>query len=178
MIIKGERIVLRAAEREDLPRFVQWLNDPAVLKYFGGVLPMSLDHEEAWFSNMLRDPSVCNFSIDLEGTHIGGGGFTRIDWRNRSAEVGLFIGLPELWGQGLGYDILHALLLFGFEQLNLHRIYLRVYAENKRAVHLYERLGFQHEGRWRDGEFRHGCYHDILWMSMLRDEAGQRSRKG
>ena len=75
------------------------------------------------------------------------------------------------WDQGLGREALEMLLHYGFEELNLHRIYLRVFASNERAVHLYEKMGFRHEGRWRDGEFRHGRYHDLLWMSMLRDEA-------
>jgi RimJ/RimL family protein N-acetyltransferase len=65
---------------------------------------------------------------------------------------------------------MQTLLRYGFQQLNLHRIYLRVFSENQRAVHLYEKLGFQQEGRWRQAEFRSGRYHDILWMGLLRDE--------
>ena len=74
-MLRGERIVLRAVEREDLPRYAQWLSDPTILEYFGNVLPMSLLQEEEWFQQMLQDPSACNLSVDLEGQHIGGGGF-------------------------------------------------------------------------------------------------------
>jgi diamine N-acetyltransferase len=169
-MLRGERIALRAAERDDLPRYVEWLNDPVVLEYFGRFLPLSLAREEEWYEKMLQDSSVCNFAIEFEGQHVGGAGFCSIDGRNRSAEVGLFVGMPELWDQGLGRDVLETLVHFGFEQLNLNRIYLRVFAEHKRAVHLYEKLGFQHEGRWRQAEFRHGRYHDTLWMSILRDD--------
>ena len=35
---------------------------------------------------------------------------------------------------------------------------------------LYEKAGFRHEGCWRQAEFRHGRYHDLLWMSVLREE--------
>jgi diamine N-acetyltransferase len=169
-MIRGERVVLRAVERDDLPRYVQWLNDPAVLEYFGSMVPLSSTDEERWYEEMLQDPSVRNFAVEFEGRHVGGAGFLRIDMRNASAEAGLFIGLPELWDQGLGYDVLHTLLRFGFQQMNLNRIYLRVFAGNERAVHLYEKLGFQHEGRWRQAGFRHGRYHDLLWMSVLRGE--------
>jgi RimJ/RimL family protein N-acetyltransferase len=169
-MIRGERVVLRAIERADLPNYVAWFNDPEVLVFFGRYRPMSLAEEEKWYEAMLADSSVRNFAIEFEGRHVGGCGFTRIDSRNANAEVGLFIGMPEFWDQGLGYDVLNALLRFGFEQMNLHRIYLRVFAGNERAVHLYEKLGFQHEGRWRDAEFRHGRYHDLLWMSVLREE--------
>lgn len=169
-MIQGERIVLRAIEREDLPNYVQWLNDPTVLEHFGHFLPLSLAPEEQWYEAMLKDSNVRNFAIEFEGRHVGGAGFNNIDGRNANAEVGLFVGLPELWDRGLGHDVLRTLLRFGFEQMNLHRIYLRVFAKNERAVHLYEKVGFQHEGRWREAEFRHGRYQDIMWMSILREE--------
>lgn len=171
-MIQGERVVLRAIEREHLPNYVRWFADPAVLEYFGPVIPMSQALEEQWYENMLQDSSVCNFAIEFEGQHIGGAGFCSIDGRNRSAEVGLFIGLPKLWGQGLGRDALQALLRYGFEQLNLQRIYLRVFSGSSRAIHVYETLGLVHEGRWRRAEFRHGRYHDLLWMSLLQEEWG------
>jgi RimJ/RimL family protein N-acetyltransferase len=169
-MIHGKRVVLRPIERDDLPRYTQWLNDPVVLQYFGPIFPLSLAEEEQWYSNMLQDASVRNFAIEFEGQHIGGAGFSQIDGRNACAQVGLFVGLPALWDQGLGYDVLHTLVRFGFEQMNLNRISLSVLAENERAVHLYEKLGFEHEGRWRQAEFRHGRYHDLLWMSVLREE--------
>jgi len=169
-MIQGERVLLRAIERGDLPNYVQWFGDPRVLVYFGRLLPLSLAQEEAWYEGQLQDPSVCNFAIEYEGQHVGGAGFSSIDGRNRTAEVGLFIGIPGLWDQGLGGDVLRLLLRFGFEQMNLHRISLQVFAESERAVHLYENVGFQHEGSWRQAEFRHGRYHDLLWMSILRDE--------
>jgi RimJ/RimL family protein N-acetyltransferase len=169
-MIRGERIVLRAIERKDLSNYVHWLNDPTVMEYFGPYVPLSLAKEEQWFEEMLQDPRVRNFAVEFEGRHVGGAGFASIDGRNASAEVGLFIGPPKLWAQGLGRDVLQTLVRFGFDQMNLHRIYLRVFAENERAIHLYEKVGFQHEGRWRQAEFRHGCYHDMLWMSILRED--------
>lgn len=171
-MIFGERVVLRAIEREHLPNYVQWLNDPRVLEYFGHLVPLSLVQEEQWYERMLQDPSVRSFAVEYEGRHVGGAGFNRIDPRNRSAEVGLLIGIPELWDQGLGCDVLRTLVNFGFEQMNLNRIYLRVFAGNGRGIHLYEKVGFQHEGRWRQAEYRHGCYHDLLWMSILCEEWG------
>jgi len=169
-MIYGDRIILRAIEREDLPDYVRWLNDPAVLAYFGDQVPLSLAREESWYNDMLQDPSIRAFAVEFEGQHIGGAGFGNIDGRNASAEVGLFIGLPEMWDRGLGYDVLKTMVRFGFEQMNLHRIYLRVFAGNERAIHLYEKAGFRHEGCWRQAAFRHGRYHDLLWMSILREE--------
>lgn len=169
-MIPGKRVVLRTVNREDLPNYVQWLGDPVVIEYFGRYLPISVVEEEQWYETMLQDPTVLNFAIEFEGRHVGGAGFCNIDHRIGSAEAGIFIGVPELWDHGLGRDAMQVLVRLGFEQLNLNRISLRVFAENKRAVHLYESMGFQHEGTWRQAEFRKGRYQDILWMSILRAE--------
>jgi RimJ/RimL family protein N-acetyltransferase len=169
-MLRGERVLLRAIEDDDLPRYIQWLNDPTVIEFFGQFQPMTLTQEQQWYEQMLQDDSVINFATEYNGQHIGGSGFCAIDRQNRNAEVGLFIGITDLWDKGLGREVLEALVKYGFDELNLNRIYLRVFAENKRAVHLYEKVGFQHEGRWRQAEFRHGRYHDMLWMSVLREE--------
>ncbi|MCD6291271.1 MAG: GNAT family N-acetyltransferase [Anaerolineae bacterium] len=170
-MIQGEKVRLRAIEREDLPRYVRWLNDPEVMRYFGIYRPSNLEDEEAWYASQRADDSSMNFAIETleDSQHVGGCGFSHIDWRNRSAECGILIGERSRWGQGLGTDAMRTLVRYGFQQLNLHRIYLRVFEENQRAIHIYEKAGFQIEGRWRDAEFRHGRYHDIIWMSILSD---------
>ncbi|MFC2031039.1 GNAT family N-acetyltransferase [Chloroflexota bacterium] len=144
------------------PNYVKWFGDPVVLEYPGPVAPMSQAEEEQWYEGMLRDPSTCNFAVEYEGQHVGGAGFSSIDGRSRSTEVGLFVCIPYLWDQGLGRDTLQTLLRYGFEQLNLHRIYLRVFAGNSRAAHLQKTVGLKHERCWREAEFRHGGYHDVL----------------
>jgi len=169
-MIYGDRIILRAVERGDLPDYVRWLNEPAVLEYFADMVPLSLEKEEEWYEKMLRDPSLRAFAVEFEGHHIGNAGFSHIDGRDARAEVGLFIGMPEMWDRGLGFDVLNTMVRFGFEQMNLNRIYLRVFAGNERAIHLYEKAGFRHEGAWRQAGFRHGRYQDLLWMSILREE--------
>lgn len=169
-MLQGKRVVLRPIEREHLPNYVRWFADPDVLTYFGPYLPMNLAQEEAWYEGQNVDPSRLNFAVEMDGQHIGGAGFAFVDHRSQHAEVGLFIGEKALWDQGLGQDILTTLVTYGFEQLNLHRIYLRVFAENARAIHAYEKVGFVHEGRFRESEWRHGRWHDMLFMSILRRE--------
>ena len=46
----------------------------------------------------------------------------------------------------------------GFETLNLNRIFLRVYADNPRAIRAYEKAGMAHEGRYRQGVYKNGAY--------------------
>jgi RimJ/RimL family protein N-acetyltransferase len=169
-MLQGDKIILRAIEPDDLPNYVRWLNDPEVLAYFGFYRPMSLAQEQAWYEGQAKHDDTLNFAVEYEGRHVGGCGFANLDRTGQKAEVGLFIGVKSLWDQGLGKDTLTTLVRYGFDYLNLHRIYLRVFAENARAVHAYEQVGFVHEGRFRESEWRHGRWQDMLYMSVLRDE--------
>lgn len=174
-MIKGDRVRLRHIEKEDLPRFVEWLNDPVVSQGLSIHTPLSMVEEESWFEEMLASPSeersLCIEAKKDDGWHlIGNSGFFGIDWRNRAAELGLFIGDREYWDKGYGTEVVKLLLQHGFATLNLHRIFLRVFEDNPRAIRSYEKAGFIHEGRQRQAEYHSGQFHDVLFMSVLRPE--------
>ena len=180
-MIYGERIRFRGVEREDLPTFVKWLNDPEVRK---GILihnPISQADEEDWFERMIKRPLDEHvFGIEVRESGEQGGletwkligtfAFDGIDWRNGSAEFGILIGEKSYWNRGYGTEAVRLLAQHGFRTLNLHRIYLHVFENNPRAIRAYEKAGFVHEGRERQTEFRDGRYIDVLRMSMLEDE--------
>lgn len=174
-LINGDRVRLRAIEREDLPRFVEWLNDPDVIQGLSIYLPLSFADEQNWFENVLKSPPAERpLAIDLRAgsdwVPVGNCGFHVIDWKNRSGELGISIGEKLYWNQGYGTEVMKLLLRHGFETLNLNRIYLRVFVNNLRAIRSYEKSGFTHEGRQRQAEFRQGQYLDVLSMSILRSE--------
>jgi diamine N-acetyltransferase len=180
-MIYGERLRLRAAEREDLPRFVAWLNDPEVRQFLLINLPMSMASEERWFENMQKLPPaehvlVIEIALPREGgaevtwTPIGNTSFMDINHINRAAEIGIFIGEKSFWNQGYGRDTMRLMLRHGFETMNFNRIYLRVFDHNLRGIRAYERAGFKHEGRMRQAQYQEGRYFDVLMMSVLREE--------
>ena len=180
-MIHGERIRLRRNERSDVPKFVEWLNDPEVRRYLSMTLPISQANEEQWFEDMLKRPgSEQPFCIEVrdDGQNgdnhpwqlIGNCSFMGIDQTVRSAEVGLFIGDKSCWNKGYGTEVMRLLLRVGFETLNLNRIFLRVDEANKGGIRAYEKAGFIHEGRFRQGAFQNGEYRDVLLMSVLRTE--------
>jgi RimJ/RimL family protein N-acetyltransferase len=84
--------------------------------------------------------------------------------------VGIFIGDKDYWNQGYGSDAMQLLLKYGFNSLNLNRIYLHVFDTNPRAIRAYEKVGFVLEGRLRQDIFLNGSYVDVLMMSVLRSE--------
>ncbi len=175
-MIRGQKTILRAIEREDLPTFVRWFNDPELRQYLTMYMPMSLAEEEKWFERQLEDQDGRIFAIETEdGVHIGNCGLHDFDWKNSKAELGIAIGEKEYWSQGYGSDAVRTLVGFAFGEMNLHRVQLEVYDLNPRALRCYEKCGFQVEGRRREALFRNGSYHDILIMGILREdfEAGR-----
>lgn len=174
-MIYGKRIRLRRDERSDLPKFVEWLNDPEVRRFISVNLPLSQANEQGWFENMLKHaPEEQPFAIEIKDDGgwrlIGNCGFFELDSRSRSAEVGILIGEKTCWNKGYGSEVMRLLLHVGFGTLNLNRIFLRVDAANKGGIRAYEKAGFVHEGHFRQGTYRDGQYEDMLFMSVLRSE--------
>lgn len=174
-MLYGDRIRLRAAERSDIPRFVAWFNDREVTRNLILSTPMSLADEERWFENMLNRPAaehvlVIEADTDQGWLPLGNVSFMNIEDVNRQAEIGIVIGEKSQWNKGYGRDVMRTMLRFGFESLNLNRIYLRVHADNLRGIKSYEHAGFQHEGCLRQAIYKEGVYVDMLVMSVLRDE--------
>ncbi len=182
-MIIGDRIRLRAPEREFIPIFTNWLNDTEVMHGLTIFKPMSIAGEEIWFENMLKRPEHEQpFTIESKDSDgkflpIGNIGLFEIDWIARKAEFGIMIGRKDHWGQGLGTESIKLFLDYCFNTLNLNCIRLSVYSYNKRAQHVYEKIGFVHEGVLRQTIFRFGKYHDEIKMSILRSEWFSRESK-
>jgi diamine N-acetyltransferase len=174
-VLYSKRLRLRAAEKADIPRFVIWLNDPEVRQFLLMAYPLSQAFEEKWFESMVdrgmaEQVLVIERKMDAEYEPIGNTSFMNVDWVSRNAEIGIFLGEKNVWGQGYGRETMRLMLRHGFNNMNLHRIYLRVYEHNMRGIKAYEHAGFVHEGRLRQDVFRDGAFRDVLIMSVIRPE--------
>ena len=170
-MLYGAKTRLRRIERSDIPTFVRWFGNPNVRRFLVINRPISLAEEEKWFDRQLDNRNSELFGIETgEGKLIGNIALDDVNSTCRRAELGIVIGEPDYWGQGYGSDAIQTLLRFAFHELNLHRVQLWVYEDNARGIRAYEKCGFRHEGRMRDGIYRQGRYSDMLLMGILRDE--------
>ncbi|MFZ5909877.1 MAG: GNAT family N-acetyltransferase [Chloroflexota bacterium] len=174
-ILYGQRVRLRALERDDVSKFYDWVNDPEVTAGLTLYLPMSTLDEEKWFDGVLQHPQEERpLAIEIRDGEawrlVGNCAFFDLDWIAHAGEFGIMIGDKSIWGQGYGTETLGLILRHGFRTLNLNRVYLRVYSDNGRAIRAYEKAGFVHEGRMRQAIYKHGNYQDVLLMSVLRRE--------
>lgn len=170
----GEKIRLRAYCREDVPQALAYMNDPEVKRLLtpGVPFPYTLEDEIKWYEGLTAMKDTYNFAIETleDKRYIGGCGINSIDWKNNIVVVGIFIGDQSYWGKGYGTDAMKTLVNFIFNEMNIRKIKLNVYAFNERAVKSYEKCGFVKDGTLRQEIFREGKYHDEYSMSILRDE--------
>lgn len=169
--LSGKHLYLRALERADAPCLAAWLNDPEVTRTLVHRGPISLRAEEEFIEQVGRDAHALVLGIVLrEGDRlIGATGLDQLDFRNRHARFGVFLDKGE-WGKGHGTEATRLMVGHAFETLNLHRVWLHVYAYNARGLRVYENLGFRTEGVLRQDNYREGRYWDTVVMGVLRDE--------
>ncbi len=165
------RVRLRPVTEDDLPRWVEWINDPEVTRFTeleAGTA--TLEGEREWFRAVTSaEHRGRNWQIEAEGRHIGGCSLDP-DAAGRTAVFGIIIGDKTAWNQGFGGAAVREVLRLGFTEMGLHRIRLEVFAENARAIRCYEKCGFRREGYHRKARFKRGEWEDVVSMAILREE--------
>ena len=173
-IIETERLILRNFQYADAADVLTFRGDPLVQKYDDPVIHTEGEARE--FMDELQAEFNSQQGISWAVTTkqqdhvIGAFGLHHWDHYHRRAEVGY--GLAHAyWGQGFGSEALRAIVRFGFEKLNLNRIYARTIADNYESVQLLERLGFQREGTQRKHSWEDdGSFHDSAIYGLLSHE--------
>ena len=172
LILGGEHIDLRPLKEEDFEDFCVWYNDEEITRHLG-MKPLSRNKAKLQFNQLLNDQNGVYFGIIKkdEGRVIGYVFLTDILKSHRVAqEFGIVIGDRNLWGRGYGSEAIKLILKYGFKHLKLHGIQLKVLDFNKRAQHLYRKLGFAEEGSQREARLVDGKWHNVLLMGMLEKE--------
>lgn len=168
--ITGARIYLSPMNPEDAPLYVKWLNDFSTTDGIGFSDRLTtLEGEKKWIAENAGNYQFAIVRLE-DDELLGNCGIQSIDFKNRCAEIGLFIGEEENRNKGYGSEVLELLLEYGFDCLNLNNIMLSVFSFNERAIHTYKKAGFQEIGRRRQTYFVNGAYHDRIYMDILSEE--------
>ncbi len=168
----GKHLYFRAIEIEDAPIIAAWRNDPESWRTLGQMNPLNRIREDEYISALYKPDGDIVLGINLfDGDRfIGMCGLHRIDAIAHSATFGILIGGEQDRGHGHGIEATRLMVQYGFEELNLNRIELCVFADHPKGFHVYTQAGFVKEGVMRDAYFRNGEYHDAIHMAILRKE--------
>jgi len=110
-----------------------------------------------------------SFAIIYNSEIAGTIGFNEIHKANRIGVVGYWLG-EEFQGNGIMSKAFKALIDYGFNELKLNRIEVRVALENKKSRALPQRFGFKEEGHIRQAEWLYDHYVDHVVYGLLASE--------
>lgn len=168
----GEKIYLRPYEKSDGATMAGYLNDAEIARTLQIRRPVTITAEEELLETHQKNERhlILGIALKSDDRLIGGIGLHHIDAISRHASIGLFIGAKDEWGKGRATEAMKLIMQYGFDGLNLNRLWLRVHEDNTRAEGIYLRLGFKREGTQRQDIYREGRYFDTHLMGILRDE--------
>lgn len=174
MIIQG-KIGLRAIEDDDLEQLRDWRNQPHFRKNFREVKELGMYNQRAWLTKVNQSSNDYMFAIlELENNRlIGAGGLLYIDWILRSADFSIYIGEKGeyLNSEGYGGDAAKGLLEYGFNFLNMNKIWMELYEYDNAKIDFFtKKMGFKIDGKLRQNCFYKGAYYDSLIISLLATE--------
>ena len=165
-------LILRRVKPADAAAIAEQFSDPEV---FGGTLQLPFASEEIWAQRIAGHAPPTPGSNELvlaavlDDKPVGMAGLHPVgpSVRRRHA-MGLGVTVAKAsQGRGVGQALLAALLDYADNWAQVLRVELTVFSDNERAIRLYERHGFEHEGRHKAYALRHGVYVDALAMARL-----------
>ncbi len=118
------------------------------------------------FENNLESTEHRQFILCSNGERIGFVGLFSISQRHRNAEFAIMID-PGQQGNGYAEPATRLAVDYAFKTLNLHKLFLHADKVNEKAIHIYEKVGFQTEGVLREHVYVNGEYHDLVTMSIF-----------
>ena len=151
--------------------YLSWLEDEEVMSGIA-TSGYTLENLKNYVSVRLNRPDIAFFAIWSNDTneHIGNIKLELQDSIAKVADLGLLIGNKSYWDKGVGKETCRLAITYGFEEMQLRKIYLAVYENNPAAKNLYEKLGFKLEGTLRKHVKVNDTYYDKHLMGLFKDE--------
>jgi RimJ/RimL family protein N-acetyltransferase len=170
--LHGITITLRPICKEDTEAMWEAVQDKESRRFTGTQTTFTKEQVAQWCEGISSKEERIDLAIVLQGMneYIGEVVLNDINEDNKSANFRIAMRGQKYVNQGWGSEAARLILEYGFKVLELHRIELEVFSFNPRAIHVYEKLGFKHEGFRREVLYWGEQYHDAITMSLLRHE--------
>lgn len=179
----GKKVVLRAVEEKDLSILRDWRNNEDFRKFFREYKELNLANQYNWFKKyVVEDRNTLMFIIEDRDTeeYLGVCGLCYINWVHRNADLSLYIGKDNIYIDthkgGYCFDILDQLFEYGFNRLNMHKVWCEIYSFDDKKHELFDNYGLTKDGVLRDNYFYDGKYQNSHLFSILEDEWRNKSK--
>lgn len=172
MSINGNRLLLRAIEKEDNNLLRTMMNDRKIgEKTCGWSLPISNSNQNEWYENFTNSLKDLKLIIEYEKKAVGLIGATNIDLKNRNANIHVKLATEAPRRKGIAFESLNLFCKYLFNEFNLHLIYANILESNIESIGLFEKSNFYKEGKSIDRIFKNGKYQNIIhYVKMKTNE--------
>lgn len=162
--------MLRKLEQKDIPRMLEWMHDPMVnCLYRVDFDSMTEKDVKSFIETSFTNDNV-NFAFtDDKDNYLGTVSLKHISFDNKNAEYAI-VTRRDAQGTGAAFHGTIEILKYAFDSLGLHRVYLNVLEDNKRANRFYEKCGFRYEGKFIDHLFLREKYHNLNWYGISKEQ--------
>ena len=162
--LKGDKINLELAEKNDLPIIRQWANDVEFVGEFEPFDQVSTEDLEKQHDS--RGEGQWYFVEKKDGPKIGYVGHFK---SKDCIGIGYML-VKEERGKGYGSEAVQMIVDYLFLHKNIVRVQAETHPNNRASIRVLEKAGFTLEGRIRKSFFSRGVYRDTAMYSILREE--------
>lgn len=174
VVLEGSRIRLREFQADDLDPMVAYASDPEVMGWINTGQTFDRDLEQRYLADLLRiaqEPDRSEYSLAMvkpeSGEMIGTGRITIEDREHRRGDIGYVVRRSH-WGHGNATEAASLLVRFGFEELDLHRLFAVTHPDNRASARVLEKIGMKLEGRIRDHMRTQDGWRDSLLYAIVK----------
>ena len=158
------QITLRPWHINDLDVLVAIANNKNIAQYMADVFPHPYSHEKgkSFIDFATTNASACIFAITINNKPVGSIGLhLQSDILRKNAEIGYWLA-ESYWGKGITPNAINQIIKYGFEKLDIVRIFARIYGTNIPSQKVVEKCGFKLEGKYEKTIFKNNEFLDEL----------------
>lgn len=170
-VLESDNILYKPITPDDTANVLKWRNSKAVKANFIYQQDVTEADHIGWLENKVNTGKVIQFIMyEKKSDKPFGSVYLRdVDYEAKKAEFGIFIGEEEFKGKHYGSEATKRMVDFCLEEMNFHKLSLRLLEKNKAALKAYENAGFVVEGTMKDEEYICGKYENVIFMAVINE---------
>lgn len=158
------KITLRPWHINDAKNLAELANNKNIAQFMADVFPhpYSLENAKTFIAFATSNPNSKIFAIIVDGKPVGSIGLhLQTDILRKNAEIGYWLG-EQYWGKGIITQAVPQMIDYGFNNMDIIRIFARIFETNKASQKVVEKCGFILEGKYEKTIFKNNEFIDEL----------------
>jgi len=175
IFINTERLILRPISESDAPDIYNNVKEYDIAKWTINIPhPYPKDGAIKFIKQtkeLMKKGLSYELAIQIKSTKevVGVISLMKVDRRHKNAEIGYWVA-KKFWNRGIATEAASKVMEFGFQVLNLERIYAKCFHNNEVSRKVMEKVGMKLEGKFRHEVFKENKFIDTLYYGILKED--------